>query len=143
MYDRQSQRKLMLYNRFMCRLTPDSPMERSNYFVESRRPGEEMQTTLFRPTGLTEEEVSNASPQDLFVRKERQTFLRLPRSGALVFGVKTSLTPLEELSFQELQNLVTEVKSWPEDMAAYKGRHIWGQQVMEYYTERADCASRR
>lgn len=126
----------------MCRLTPDAPMERCNYFLETKRPGEGMQTTLFRPTGLTEVEESNASAEDLLVRRERQTFRRLPRSGALVFGVRTTLTPLVELSFQELHNLVTEVRSWPQDMALYKGRHIWGNTVMMYYAEKAEFASR-
>ena len=125
----------------MCRLTPAAPMERSNYFLETKTPAETMQRTLFRPVGLTEELESIRSPQDLVVRKERQTFRRLPRSGALAFGVKTSLASLEELSFQELQNLVTEMKSWPDDMAAYKGRHVWGNTVMEYYANRAEFVS--
>jgi len=128
-------------NKFMCRLTPAAPMERSNYFLETKTPAETMQRTLFCPVGLTEELESIRSPQDLVIRKERQTFRRLPRSGALAFGVKTSLTSLEELSFQELQNLVTEMKSWPDDMAAYKGRHVWGNTVMEYYANRAEFVS--
>jgi hypothetical protein len=124
----------------MRRLTADGPMERSTYFLEIIRPGEEMLTRLFRPASLIGAEVSDkpVSADNLLVRKERQTFRRLPRSGALVFGVKTVLTPLNQLSIQEHKNLVTEMNSWPDEMAAYKERHIWGQTVAEYYEERVE-----
>ncbi|KAL5338450.1 hypothetical protein BJX70DRAFT_388520 [Aspergillus crustosus] len=118
-------------SKFLCRLTPDSPMERSNYFVEVKRPDEDLFETLYRPTTLSEDN-PNPSPKDIVVRRERQTFRRLPRTGAIVFGVKTFLTTLEELPMQELQNLAREVKSWPEHVGEYKGREIWGAKALEF-----------
>ncbi|KAL1963663.1 hypothetical protein VTN77DRAFT_7984 [Rasamsonia byssochlamydoides] len=123
-------------NKFMCRLTPESPMERSNYFLEIRQPGEDLSSTLFRPDGLMEQDVSPLA-DDILIRRERQTFRRLPRTGALVFSVKTTLTTLSELPLQEVQNLAKEIQNWPEDIAAYKGRDIWGKHVMEYCNQRA------
>ncbi|KAL2006476.1 hypothetical protein VTN00DRAFT_9144 [Thermoascus crustaceus] len=118
-------------SKFLARLTPQSPMERSNYFIEVRRPDEDLFSTLFRPEGLSEE-TNQLQPHDIIIRRERQTFRRLPRTGALVFGVKTTLTALDELSMQELENLGKEVESWPEDVGKYKGRDIWGAKVLEF-----------
>ncbi|KAL4871309.1 hypothetical protein BDV12DRAFT_164582 [Aspergillus spectabilis] len=118
-------------SKFLCRLTPNSPMERSNYFVEVKRPDEDLFETLYRPTTLSEDN-PDPSPKDIVVRRERQTFRRLPHTGAIVFGVKTFLTTLEELPMQELENLAREVKSWPEHVGEYKGREIWGAKALEF-----------
>lgn len=106
-------------------------MERSNYFVEVKRPDEDLFEILYRPTSLSEEN-PDPTPQDIVIRRERQTFRRLPRTGALVFGVKTILTTLDELPMQELQNLAKEIKSWPEYVGEYKGREVWGPKALEY-----------
>ncbi|CAG8153220.1 unnamed protein product [Penicillium olsonii] len=124
-------------SKFLARLTPDSPMERSNYFVEVKSPGESLTDILYRPNALCEKELSNPeSPSQILIRRERQTFRRLPRTGALVFGVKTYLTPLDELPMTELANLAKEMKTWPEYVSEYKGRDVWGAKVLEYYRER-------
>lgn len=111
-------------------------MERSNYFVEVKRPDENLSEILYRPNALCEKELSNPSPEEVIIRRERQTFRRLPRTGAIVFGVKTYLTPLNQLSMQELENFATEIKSWPEYVGKYKGKDVWGAKVLEYYKSR-------
>ncbi|KAA8651581.1 heme-dependent oxidative N-demethylase family protein [Aspergillus tanneri] len=118
-------------SKFLTRLTPSSPMERSNYFVEVKRPDEDLFEILYRPTTLSEEN-QDPSPQDIVIRRERQTFRRLLRTGAIVFGVKTFLTTLEELPMQELENLAKEIKSWPEYVGEYKGRGVWGAKALEF-----------
>lgn len=123
-------------NKFFCRLTPEAPMERSNYFLETTEPDEGLSNTLFRPDGLTEQQ-PGPSIDEVLLRRERQTFRRLPRTGALVFSVKTSLQTLKELPVDQLQALATEIRSWPEDMAKYKGRDIWGQRVLDYCIQRS------
>lgn len=105
-------------------------MERSNYFLEIKQPGEDLSETLYRPDGLVEQEVSPWL-DDVLIRRERQTFRRLPRTGALVFTVKTTLTTLDELPLREVQNLATEIRNWPEDIGVYKGRDIWGKKVLD------------
>ncbi|KAJ5091196.1 hypothetical protein NUU61_006066 [Penicillium alfredii] len=123
-------------SKFLARLTPTSPMERSNYFIEIKRPNENLFEILYRPNTLCEKDLDNPSPQEIIIRRERQTFRRLPRTGAIVFGVKTYLTPLDELPMQELENLAKEMKSWPDYVGEYKGRNVWGRKVLEY------CATR-
>ncbi|KAL4934426.1 heme-dependent oxidative N-demethylase family protein [Aspergillus undulatus] len=124
-------------SKFLCRLTPESPMERSNYFVEVKRPDEDLFDILYRPTTLSEDN-PDPSPQDLVIRRERQTFRRLPRTGTIVFGVKTFLTTLDELPMQELENLAREMKSWPEHVGEYKGREIWGAKALEFFEQRRE-----
>lgn len=123
--------------RFLARLTPDSPMERSNYFVEVKRPNENLFDILYRPDSLCEKEISNPSPEEIIIRRERQTFRRLPRTGAIVFGVKTFLTTLDQLPMQELENLAKEMETWPEKVGEYKGKNVWGAKVKEFYRSRA------
>ncbi|PWY88737.1 hypothetical protein BO94DRAFT_534640 [Aspergillus sclerotioniger CBS 115572] len=118
-------------SKFLARLTPASPMERSNYFVEVKRPDEDLFDILYRPTSLSEDN-PDPTPQEIVIRRERQTFRRLPRTGTIVFGVKTILTTLDELPMQELQNLAKEIKSWPEYVGEYKGREVWGPKALEY-----------
>lgn len=110
-------------------------MERSNYFIEVRRPNEDLLETLYRPKGLVEDSM-DPSPRDIIIRRERQTFRRLPRSDTIVFGVKTSLTTLEELPLQELRNLEKEIRSWPDFVGEYKGKAVWGAKALEFCKER-------
>ena len=116
-------------------------MERSNYFIEVKRPSEELLETLYRPNGLVDESM-DPSPRDIIIRRERQTFQRLPRSNTIVFGVKTSLTTLDELPVRELRNLEKEIKSWPDSVGEYKGTPVWGAKALEFCKERTkvlDC----
>jgi hypothetical protein len=111
-------------------------MERSNYFVEVKEPNENLTEILYRPNSLCEKKLSSPLPSDILIRRERQTFRRLPRTGAIVFGVKTYLTPMDELPMAELDNLAKEMKSWPDCVGEYKGRDVWGAKVLEYYRKR-------
>ena len=116
-------------------------MERSNYFIEVRPPSEDLLETLYRPDALVETDM-DPSPHDIIVRRERQTFRRLPQSDAIVFGVRTILSPLDELSIQELQNLVKEAKSWPDSVGEYKGKAVWGAKAVELCRERTEALER-
>lgn len=128
-------------SKFLARLTPTSPMERSNYFVEVKRPNEDLFEILYRPKALCEKALSDPSPDEIIIRRERQTFRRLPRTGAIVFGVKTYLTPINQLPMQELENLAKEMQSWPEYVSEYKGKDVWGAKVLEFYRNRAGGSS--
>lgn len=116
-------------------MTAATPMERASYFVQVTYPGEPMPSILFQPNGVVHENL-HPRPEHIIVRKERQGFSRLPKSGAILFTVKTSLTPLPELPLDEMESLVTELQSWPEDTARYKGRDHWGDVVVALCQER-------
>jgi Protein of unknown function (DUF3445) len=76
--------------------------------------------------------VNNLWSRDIIIRHERQTFHRLPKTNAVVFTVKTSITPLVQFPKEELEGLAAEIRSWPEGIATYKGRSLWGRPVLGY-----------
>ena len=60
--------------------------------------------------------VNNLWPRDIIIRRERQTFRRLPKINAVVFTVKTTITPLVQFPKEELEGLAAEIRPWPEDI---------------------------
>ncbi|EGW35411.1 HRQ family protein 4 [Spathaspora passalidarum NRRL Y-27907] len=71
--------------------------------------------------------------QGCFLRVERQAFLRLPNSGAIVMTVRTYLTPMPQIKKEGLgPELCRAIDSLPEDLAYYKKRDAWGEAVKQY-----------
>ncbi|KAM5454549.1 hypothetical protein McanCB56680_000632 [Microsporum canis] len=118
-------------NKFMARLTPESPMERSSYFIQVIQPDEPWESILFQPEGLLQDH-TKPTPERVLIRRERQTFSRLPVSNGILFTVKTTVSFLQDLPLAELQLLAKDFESWPEDMAAYKGRSHWGETILSF-----------
>lgn len=80
------------------------------------------------------------SLSEIYVRRERQTFTRLPKSDAILFTVRTFMTRLTLLGDEELTAFVEQAKGWGSEMAAYKGREQWWDTVLKYQEERK-CGS--
>ncbi|OAL71957.1 hypothetical protein A7D00_3989 [Trichophyton violaceum] len=118
-------------NKFMARLTPESPMERSSYFVQVIQSNEPWESIFFQPEGLLQDHTI-PTPERVLIRRERQTFNRLPKTNGILFTVKTTVSFLEDLPLSELQLLAKDIESWPEDMAAYKGRSHWGETISNF-----------
>jgi hypothetical protein len=68
----------------------------------------------------------SATPEKLRLRTERQTLRRLPLSGAVVFTIRVYAVSVRQLALEpgEAARLASAVRSWPADVAAYKGG--WG-----------------
>ncbi|KAL4075696.1 hypothetical protein J3A83DRAFT_4222322 [Scleroderma citrinum] len=81
------------------------------------------------------------APGTLRLRTERQTLRRLPRTGAIVFGIRTYLFKVEDLVRERgvAGRLASAVRSWPEDVATYKGRKMYREVLVGYLDE---CAAR-
>lgn len=109
-------------------------MERSSIFIQVRPPGRSLAEILFiqEPKDFFPGNVNNLWPRDIIIRRERQAFRRLPKTNAVVFTVKTSITPLVQLPKEELEGLAAEIRSWPEDIATYKGKGLWGRLILGY-----------
>lgn len=58
--------------------------------------------------------------QDFYLRTERQTLLRLPASGAIVFGIKTSICPLTALQTEQRAALRQAIQALSDEMKRYK-----------------------
>jgi hypothetical protein len=55
-----------------------------------------------------------------FLRTERQTLVRLPRTGAVAFGIKTSITPIERLTRPQAVALSGALSGLEPDVVAYR-----------------------
>jgi hypothetical protein len=81
--------------------------------------------TLFRPPehrGNPRPISAEQAGRQLWLRVERQTLRRLPRSGDVVFGIHTYVDPLEDAidSPQAAQALAARIREMPDAMARYK-----------------------
>ncbi|KAF9235876.1 hypothetical protein BU15DRAFT_89432 [Melanogaster broomeanus] len=82
-------------------------------------------------------DIPHLSPSTLRLRSERQTLRRLPRSGAIVFGIRTYQFKVEELAQERgvAGRLASAVRSWPDDVAFYKGRRRYRDVLLAYLDE--------
>lgn len=67
-------------------------------------------------------------------RSERQSLQRLPRTGAVVFTIRTYFIPVTDLAKEPFVpgRLASAVRSWGEDVAVYKGRERYQDVLLEY-----------
>ena len=76
---------------------------------------------LHLPMGLSERIIEPRGPvRGLYLRTERQTLTRLPQSGAVVFGIKTSVCPIDGLSATEATALRVAMADEDAEIIAYK-----------------------
>jgi hypothetical protein len=103
-----------------------------NYSSNSNRVLDE--TAIQKPIDTPASKICSLS--EIYIRRERQTFTRLSTSDAILFTVRTFMTPLTSLGDKELTAFVEQAKGWGGDMAAYKGREQWWDTVLQYQEER-------
>jgi len=79
---------------------------------------------------------ATVTPATIRLRSERQTLRRLPRSGAIVFTIRTYLTPMEDLGREPgvPGRLASAMRGWSRDVGVYKGkeRGSWWDVVIGY-----------
>ena len=107
-------------DRFFSRVTPGQAYARLNWSVID-------DPALFQPTGHGRTGLNPAITADnagamVWLRIERQTFVALPRSGALVFGIKTVVDPLASVARRPglAVALRATLEGMPDDMRRYK-----------------------
>ncbi|KAG6332262.1 hypothetical protein ID866_6826 [Astraeus odoratus] len=83
---------------------------------------------------------SYLAPGTIRLRSERQTLRRLPRTGAIVFGIRTYLFKVEDLVKEKgvAGRLASAIRSWPDDVATYKGRKMYREVLLGYLDGRAE-----
>lgn len=106
-------------NRVFGAIRPGSPMVRVNWLVHAT-------AELHLPLGISDKIVHAANPADgLYLRTERQTLTRLAETGAVVFGIKTSLCPLDVLTPDQAAALRRELASLDPATIDYRsGTHV-------------------
>ena len=109
------------------------PQERYNIFVQTspdlftREPAD---TTSPDPSEIGK--VIGLRFEDVYIRREKQTFSVLPQSKTVLFTVRTFIEPITELSITELTDFYNGVKLWKDDIASYKGINRWGPVLDKY-----------
>jgi len=102
-------------NRVFEALRVGRPLWRVNWIVHAT-------AELHLPLTLEQKSLPPEDPREgLWLRTERQSLLRLPESGAVVFGIKTSVSPAESLSATESATLRDAMGAYDAAMIAYKG----------------------
>lgn len=123
---------------FFRRVQPEKPVVRNNYFIQvddglawsESIGGEDGAEGSF---GWDTAEKNRIVEKHWF-RSERQSLRRLPRSGGVVFTIRTYFHPVVEIA-EEMGvpgRLASAVRSWGDDVARYKGRERYGDVLLEY-----------
>lgn len=100
--------------------------------------------SLFQPTGHGRRDLDTTiTPQTiaerLHIRIERQTFVRLPRSGVLVFGIKTLVDPVAAIAERPdlARAMLGSLRTMPADMRGYKSLAPFTVALESWLEERA------
>ncbi|KAI2715862.1 hypothetical protein CBS147318_5713 [Penicillium roqueforti] len=125
---------------FFRRLRPEEPVLRNNYFIQvddnlawSHSIGPEDAETVSWNTAE-----KNRAIENHFFRSERQSLRRLPRSGAVVFTIRTYFEPVIGISEEPYVpgRLADAVRSWGDDIGRYKGKEKYQDVLLEYLDEK-------
>ena len=118
------------------RMQPNAPVLRNNYFFQvdddlawSHSIGPEDSDGI----GWFSAEKNKVIEHHWF-RSERQSLRRLPRSGGIVFTIRTYFHPIMEIAEEPgvPGRLASAVRSWGDDVAKYKGREQYQDVLLEY-----------
>ncbi|PUU79948.1 hypothetical protein B9Z19DRAFT_977084 [Tuber borchii] len=123
-------------NNFFARVMPGGPVIRNNYFMQaddclawSHSIGPEDGEQIGWYTSE-----ANKGIEHYHFRSERQTLRRLPRSGGVVFTIRTYFLPITEMAKEPYApgRLASAIRSWGDDVAKYKGRERWQDVLLAY-----------
>jgi alpha-1,2-mannosyltransferase len=121
---------------FFRRIDPSCPVVRNNYFIQvdsnlawSHSLGSEDSNTI--GWDMVEK---NKSIKHHYFRSERQSFFRLPRSGAVVFTIRTYFEPVTEIVKEPYVpgRLASAIRSWGDDVSQYNGRKKYEEVLLKY-----------
>lgn len=121
---------------FFRRLRPEEPVLRNNYFIQ-------VDENLAWSHSIGSEDAKSASWNTAqknraigyhFFRSERQSLRRLPRSGAVVFTIRTYFEPVTEIVKEPYVpgRLASAVRSWGDDVSRYKGKEKYQDVLLEF-----------
>ncbi|KIM83882.1 hypothetical protein PILCRDRAFT_6759 [Piloderma croceum F 1598] len=155
----------MSLERFFKRLAVDKPVIRNNYFIQIVGPDEDRKNMMpnecadldpnelawsstvngseddFSPGngghGAISQKAILVSPSTIRFRTERQTLRRLPKSGAILFTIRTYIFPVTELGKERgiPARMASAIRSWPADVAKYKALALYEDVLLGYLDE--------
>lgn len=128
-------------NRFFDKVKPGVFVRRNNWSLQVHN----KLLTFGDNKGKEDEDIIAADPSSLdfkrevFFRSERQTLTKLHRSKAMIFGIRTYLTSLQEIREEGLADeLIGGITGMQEILGIYKNRPKWGDAAVEFLSGRTD-----
>lgn len=128
--------------RFFLKLKPEEMVTRYNYFIQtdenlawSQAIGSEDEFGIGWDNAQVDPPI-----EKIHFRSERQTLRRLPRSRAILFTIRTYFIPVVEIAKEPgvPERLASAIRSWPDDVSRYKGKHAYGEILLEYLDKMHD-----
>lgn len=113
---------------FFERLTPERSFWRLGWGVIDT-------DELYQPLdGTAPPRPPDPAPNELYLRVERETLRRFPRTRAVLFTIRTYLTSFEPLRREpgEAERLADAIEAFPHDVAAYKQLDAIGADVVAW-----------
>ncbi|MEM9048143.1 MAG: DUF3445 domain-containing protein [Pseudomonadota bacterium] len=98
-------------------IRPERPLWRANWLLHTW-------PELYQPAEEAAKKPRRFETDPIWLRMERQTLRRLPGTGAVVFGIKTSVAPIEGLTAAEGRTLTQAVAALPETEYGFKGGDV-------------------
>ena len=114
---------------YFQRIAVDKPVWRSNWIIQDH-------PALFQPQIPSGPLVKN--PYELWIRMERQTLRRLPKTGGILFTIRGYQQPLPEYlsrSNQIAQNIRTMLERLPDDVAQYKSVLTYRPDILNWINQ--------
>lgn len=127
--------------KFFTRLTCEKPVVRNNYFIQtddslgwSTSIGDESSDVVGWYTSQPA-----TTPDQIYYRSERQSLRRLPKSGAVVFTIRTYFCSMTEMCTEPYipRRLLNGIESWTEDVREYRGYEKFKDVLLPYLEEKA------
>ena len=107
-------------DRFLDRMQPDRPVWRRNWLIHHV-------VDLHQPAPPPPPPAPPEVPDGLWLRSERQTLRRLPRTGAVLFTIGTQQVPLAVVGHRPdiAAGMATAISSWSADLIDYRNASKW------------------
>ncbi|KAM0746598.1 hypothetical protein T439DRAFT_329704 [Meredithblackwellia eburnea MCA 4105] len=145
--------------RFFQKMKHDKPVQRNNYFFQiddqlgwsSNTNGPEK---IFDqgnkgpvPSLLAASEdpswkapAPTDDPNDVWFRTERQTLRRMPKTGCILFTIRTYFHKVADIANEPgvPGRMASAIRSWPEDVAKYKGSDLYTPILLPYLDDLHD-----
>jgi dimethylamine monooxygenase subunit A len=104
-------------------IRPERPLWRANWVLHN-------DPALFHPAREEEKGRRDIRAPRLWLRVERQSLLRLPRTGAVVFGIRTFCAPLDRLTGAELGAMRAALDDLPPEEYRMKGGDVLRERLV-------------
>jgi len=116
-------------DRFMAKLKPGAIYGRANWFIAAT---DDMRWVAAPPEAAFAHVTPQNAGSTLFVRSERQTLRRLPRTGAIVFTIGIYVAPLAQLSPANIRRLADATRSLLDGEGERRGTGAYAHALIGY-----------